>query len=49
MPEPLEPSMPETLFAETPDGTRLPVIDVSLPAFAVPRDKVEIDAIEAVP
>lgn len=39
--------MPDVLFAETPDGTRLPVIDFSLPAFAVPTDKVEIDALEA--
>ena len=35
------------LFAATPNGTRLPVIDVSLPDFAVPTDRVEIDALEA--
>jgi hypothetical protein len=39
--------MPETLFATAPDGTRLPVIDLTLPAFAVPESAAEIAALEA--
>lgn len=35
------------LFAETPDGTRLPIIDLSLPEFAVPSSAAEIEAMRA--
>jgi hypothetical protein len=42
------PSLPESrLFAVTPDGTRLPVIDLTNPAFAVPHSEAEIAAMTA--
>jgi hypothetical protein len=37
--------MSDILFATAPDGTRLPVIDLTLPAFAVPGSEAEIDAL----
>ena len=35
------------LFAQTPDGDRLPVIDLSLPEFAVPDSPADIEALGA--
>ena len=35
------------LFAEAPDGTRLPVIDLSLPQFAVPDSPQAVAELEA--
>lgn len=39
--------MPNLLFAEAPDGTRLPVIDLSLPQFAVPDSPQAVAELEA--
>ncbi|HWA42944.1 MAG TPA: hypothetical protein VHA10_07020 [Hypericibacter adhaerens] len=39
--------MPDILFADAPDGTRLPVIDLTLPAFSVPESPEAIAALEA--
>ncbi|MEO6396015.1 MAG: hypothetical protein ABIO40_08915 [Devosia sp.] len=43
--------MPEiaqsALFAHTPDGTRLPVIDLTNPIFAVPQSDAELNALAA--
>ena len=35
------------LFAETSDGARLPVLDLSLPEFATPSAPAEIEAMAA--
>ncbi len=39
--------MAEILFATAPDGTRLPVIDITNPAFAAPESDAEIAALSA--